>query len=91
MSSSGESKRVFTNVAIIGLLLSMVHLSYTLANDTMSEVIGKKYISSLDSSASFINHCSQEAICAINNPQIVSDGTASTPVMQISYSMLQKT
>jgi hypothetical protein len=53
-------------------------------NGNANEVYGKKYTYDLDATASSVNSCSFDVVCAINSPQILADGSASNPVMQIS-------
>jgi hypothetical protein len=67
---------------VIGL--SIMQSPMNTVNGNGNEVYGMKYENSLDAASSSVNSCSMGVICATNSPQILADGTASTPIMQIS-------
>jgi Collagen triple helix repeat (20 copies) len=85
MKSNGTWFRtIYVSTIMIVIGLSVIQSPMYSANGNANEVYGKEYSNSFDATASSVNSCSLDVVCAINSHQILVDGTASTPIMQIS-------
>ena len=85
MKSNGTWFRtIYVSTFMIVIGLSVIQSPMYSVNGNANEVYGKEYSNSFDATASSLNSCSLDVVCAINSPQILADGTASTPIMQIS-------
>jgi hypothetical protein len=77
-------RTIYVSTIMIVIGLSVIQSPMYTVNGNANEVYGKKYTYDFDATASSANSCSFDVVCAINSPQILADGSASTPVMQIS-------
>ena len=77
-------RTIYVSIIMIVIGLSVIQSPMYTVNGNANEVYGKKYTYNLDATTSSANSCSFDVVCAINSPQILADGSASTPVMQIS-------